>query len=237
MLQSLAFNLFFILWTLFWGVVLAPALLMGRAAVWRVAWLWSHSVLLALRLFCGVRREVRGREHIYADPVIYAVKHQSAWDIFMLATLLFQPAFVLKRSLLLTPLVGFYLLRAEMIPIDRKGKGRAMMQMMEAAKRAIHQGRPIVIFPEGTRAAPGVEARYHPGVAALYRTLNLPVVPVALNSGNFWGRNAFRKRPGTAVIEFLPPIQPGLAPRTFLDELARRIEPASRKLMAQSRND
>jgi len=141
---------------------------------------------------------------------------------------------VMKRELLNIPLYGWYSRRMGMIPIDRRASSTAMRKMLRAAEAAAAQGRPILIFPEGTRSAPGAAARYLPGVAGLYRHLGVPVVPVALDSGLLWGRNALRKHAGTVTIQYLPPIMPGLDRRAFMAELEERIESATAALLAES---
>ena len=128
------------------------------------------------------------------------------------------------------PFFGWLLRRAGMIPVDRAGRASALRDMIGQAKQRTVQGRPLLIFPEGTRTAPGERRPYHPGVAALYGQLGLPVVPVALNSGLFWGRRQFVKRPGTITLEFLPAIPPGLPRKAFMAELERRLEGASARL-------
>jgi 1-acyl-sn-glycerol-3-phosphate acyltransferase len=149
--------------------------------------------------------------------------------------LLDEPAYVLKRELMSVPLFGAYLKRCGMIAVDRQGGGPALKRMLAAARAAAADGRPILIYPEGTRTAPGQRRPYHPGVAALYGDLGLPVVPVALNSGLFWGRRSFRKRSGTITIEFLAPIAPGLPRRVFMERLQGSIEEASARLAADQR--
>jgi 1-acyl-sn-glycerol-3-phosphate acyltransferase len=118
-----------------------------------------------------------------------------------------------------------------MIPVDRQGRASALKRMLASARAAVAQGHPILIYPEGTRTPPGEQRPYHPGVAALYGDLGLPVVPVALNSGLFWGRRSFHKKPGTITIEFLPAIAPGLPRKAFMAELQQRLEGASARLV------
>lgn len=168
------------------------------------------------------------------EPCIIASKHQSAWDTMIFALLIRRPSHILKRELLWVPVFGWYLLRAGGIPIDRKGGAAALKRMIAAARHTISEGRHIVIFPEGTRVAVGARVPYHPGVAALYSQLKVPVVPVALNSGLFWGRRTFVKRPGRIVLEFLEPIPPGLPRREFLEVLQQRIESASADLVTEA---
>src|SRR5204862_2085852 len=134
------------------------------------------------------------------------------------------------RELLLVPFYGWYAARAGSIAIDRRGGAGALRRMVAAARREATAGRPIVIFPEGTRTVPGTRLIYQPGVAALYQALDLPVVPAAVNSGLFWGRRSFVKRPGRIVLAFLEPIPPGLPRVQMMRELETRIEDATRML-------
>jgi 1-acyl-sn-glycerol-3-phosphate acyltransferase len=202
----------------------------GTAAVHRVGRLWVRVTLWLLALVVGLRHRMVGLENLPAGPAIVAPKHQSTWDTLIFALPLRLPAYVLKRELMRIPLFGLYLHCAGMIPVDRAGGGAALKRMVASAKAAAGAGRHLLIYPEGTRTEPGERRPYHPGVAALYGQLDLPVVPVALNSGLFWGRRAFLKRPGTITVEFLPPIPPGLPRRQFIAELESRIETASDRL-------
>ncbi len=133
-----------------------------------------------------------------------------------------DPAIILKRELLWVPIWGWYAAKAKMIAVDRSARGRAIASMVEGAKRVKAEGRPIVIFPQGTRTAVGRYLPYRVGVAVLYKELNVPIVPMALNSGVYWGRRSFRKHSGRIVVEFLPPIQPGLSRDAVMAELESR---------------
>jgi 1-acyl-sn-glycerol-3-phosphate acyltransferase len=161
-------------------------------------------------------------------PCIIAAKHQSAWDIFALSVLLDQPTFVLKKELMHIPFFGWFLRRYGAVPVDRKAGASALRGMLRRAKAEMARGRSVVIFPEGTRVPPGETRAYHPGVAALYRELDVPLVPVTLNSGWFWGRRKFRKKPGTIVVEFQPAIAPGLSRREVMARLSEALERDSR---------
>ena len=196
---------------------------------------WAHGILFLARIICGIRYEVRGTQYITQKPVLYASKHQSAWDTVIFWLLLNKPTFVLKRELLRIPLWGWYLWRMKMIAIDRSAGGAGLKDMLRQAKAAIIDERSIIIFPEGTRTKPGAMPNYHPGIIALYNQLKVPVIPVALNSGIFWGKNAFIKRPGTIIIEFLPPLQPGMAKEQFSTTLQETIENASQKLQYEAK--
>jgi 1-acyl-sn-glycerol-3-phosphate acyltransferase len=229
-LRSLLFNLLFFGWTSVMFLLSLPALLLPAGAVWGLGRVWVCGVLLLLRLAVGLSHEVRGLENRPEGAALFAAKHQSAWDTLIFALLLERPAIVLKQELLSVPLFGWYMRKCRMIPVDRKGRGAALKRMAAAARNRAAHGRPILIFPQGTRVAPGTHRGYQPGVAALYGALNLPVVPVALNSGLFWGRRSFHKQPGRIVLEFLPPIPPGLERREFMNHLEAAIEGAANRL-------
>ncbi|MGH6933657.1 MAG: lysophospholipid acyltransferase family protein [Dongiaceae bacterium] len=230
LLRSLAFNLLFGAWTGFLAVVGTPLLLLPAGATWALGRLWIGGGLALLSAIVGLRHRVIGLEHLPVGSAIYAAKHQSAWDTLVLSVTLDRPAFVLKQELLGVPFFGWYLRRCGMIAVDRQGRAAALKRMLTAAQRAAAAGRPILIFPEGTRVSPGERRPYQPGIAALYTHLELPVVPVALNSGLFWGRRSFRKQSGTITLEFLPAMPAGLPRKGFVKELEDRIESATARL-------
>jgi 1-acyl-sn-glycerol-3-phosphate acyltransferase len=224
LLRSALFNVAFWLWIFVLGIVGLPFALLYRPASYTVARLWAYGSLWLLRVLCGITYEVRGSEHIPQGAALIASKHQSAWDTIIFWALLRRPSFVLKRELIFLPVFGWYLVLLKCIYIDRRSGIKAMKRMLREADIRAKERRPIIIFPEGTRTAPGADAAYHPGVAALYQHLRLPAVPVALNSGRLWPRNGFLKKPGKIVIEFLPPIDPGTPQREFLNLLKKQIE-------------
>ncbi len=229
-LRSLLFQLAFALWTTVLGIAFLPLLLAPPLWMMRLGTFWSAGTLWLLRCCAGLDYEVRGREHLPPGPALIAMKHQSAWDTFAAPVVFHHPAMVMKRELGWIPFYGWYSVKAGMIPIDRSGGARALKAMVAAAKRALAQGRPILIFPEGTRTAPGAHLPYHPGVAALYRQLGVALVPVAVNSGRFWGRRHFLKRPGRIIVEILPAIPPGGERGTVMAELEAGIEAATARL-------
>ncbi len=230
-LRSLLFNIVYLVWTLFCCLAFLPFLLIGGVVVQHVGRPWANGLFGPMRYICGIKSDVRGKEHLTPRPVIYALKHQSAWDIIMVLALINRPTFVLKKELLWLPFYGLYLWRMRMIAIDRSGGRQALKQMKKHALASLHNGRPIVIFPEGTRTAPGTDTHYHPGVGVLYTQMNVPVVPVALNSGLLWRKNAFIKKPGTLTIEFLPAIEPGLPHKEFMETVRSTIETATAALI------
>lgn len=215
------------------GVVCLPLLLGARRPALEAIRLWMKLVLGGLETTCGLRVEVRGRENLPPGPCLIAAKHQGMLDILPPFTYLDDPAFVLKKSLMAIPIFGWYSGAAGMIPIDREGASKTMREMMKAASGAAADGRQVVIFPEGTRKAPGEAPDYQPGVAGLYRELNVPCVPVATNSGRFWPASGLLKWPGTAVFEILPPIPPGLKRAEFMRRLEGEIEAASSRLLSE----
>jgi 1-acyl-sn-glycerol-3-phosphate acyltransferase len=233
-LRSALFNLVFFAWTAFLGIAALPMLLAPRAAVMGLGRWWSWTVIELARLIAGIDYELRGAEHLPRAPAIIAMKHQSAWDTVAVPALFGDAVIVVKRELLWIPCYGWYVRRAGMIPVNRGTGAAALRAMLGHARRVVAEGRLIVIFPEGTRTAVGAKRDYHPGVAALYTQLGLPVVPVAVNSGLFWPRRSFLKRPGRIVVEALAPLPPGLERRTFTAELQSRIETATERLVAEA---
>lgn len=233
-LRSFAFNAAFYVATIAVGLIGLPMLLAPRRQVMRFGRFWALCVLWLLRVLTGLSGEVRGGEHVPGGACLIAMKHQSMWDTLMLPIVLGDPAVVIKRELLFVPLYGWYAARAGSIFIDRKAGAAALRRMVAAARRAAAAGRPVVIFPQGTRTAPGAHVPYQPGVAALYQALRLPLVPAAVNSGRFWGRRSFLKRPGCITMQFLDPIPPGLSRRELMAELERRIEAATTALEAEA---
>lgn len=229
-LRSLAFNVAFFAATGLLGILGLPMVVAPRRWVMRFGRFWSQTVLALLKTIAGLDGEVRGMDRLPPGACLIAMKHQSAWDTLIVPVALSDPAIVIKRELLWVPFYGWYANRAGAIPIDRGGGAGALRRMVPTAQAAAKMGRPIVIFPQGTRTAPGQRAPYQPGVAALYQALALPLVPAAVNSGLFWGRRSFLKRPGRIVLEFLEPIAPGLPRREMMAELEARIETATAEL-------
>jgi 1-acyl-sn-glycerol-3-phosphate acyltransferase len=231
--RALLFNIVFWLGTLVFGIAGLPFLLTPRRTAMRFGRFWAQAVLAALKLIVGLDGEIRGRDNIPPGACLIAMKHQSMWDTLILPPLLGDPAVVIKRELQYVPFYGWYATRAGSIFIDRTGGASSLRRLVAAAKRATAMGRPVVIFPQGTRTAPGQAANtapYQPGIAALYRELGVPLVPAAVNSGLYWGRRAFVKRRGRIVLEFLEAIPPGLPRREVMAALETRIEAASAAL-------
>jgi 1-acyl-sn-glycerol-3-phosphate acyltransferase len=233
-IRSLLFQCLFYLWTTICAVAGLPFMLTPHLWMMRFGTFWSRIALALLKITVGLDHEIRGSANLPAGPMLIAMKHQSAWDTFAAPVLFRLPAMVIKRELGYVPFYGWYALKAGMIPVDRSGGGKALLRMVEDCKRALADNRPILIFPEGTRSAVGAKVRYQAGVAALYSALDVPLVPVAVNSGLYWGRRSFSKRPGRIVVEILPPIAPGGDRRAALKELEARIEGTTNALVAEA---
>ena len=230
-LRSLCFNAGWYAGTTLIALVGAPILLVPRRLVVRWAQFWIRFCLWWLRLTVGLTHRIRGLEHMPAGPVIIASKHQSSWETLAYTLLFPDAAIVLKRELLFIPIVGWAMARAGNIAVERGDGASALRSLLRRSQAVINEGRSIVIFPEGTRVAIGAERPYQVGTAALYRQLKVPVVPVALNSGVFWGRRRFVKRPGVIEVELQPAIPPGLDRKRFMALLHKRIESATVRLV------
>ncbi len=224
--RSLLFNIFFPAWTFSLAIVLLPLLLLPQNIAQYAGKIWAIGVILGLRVICNIKYEVKGVENIPNKPFIVASKHQSAWDTAIFLKILHNPAYILKKELLNVPFFGFHLRSMAMVPIDRSGGSSALKDMIKHIKNRLKKGRSIIIFPEGTRTSPGDPPKYHPGVAFIYmdKEITVPVIPVALNSGEYWGKHSFIKKPGTIVLEYLPQIKKGLNRKEFLKTLEVTIE-------------
>ncbi len=236
-LRSLLFYLvLYTNWVLF--LVLGSWLLLAPRS-WAMAALSLHGdvTVWLLRVICGTKMEVRGREKLLPGPVIVAAKHQAAWETFAIISLMRDPTLVMKAELLSLPIYGRFCRKFELIPVQRELGPAALRQMVREARTRAAQEREIVIFPEGTRKIPGAPPDYKPGVVFLYQDLKVPVCPLALNSGMFWPRRSFLRYPGTIVAEFLDPIQPGLPRQGFMERLQSAIEQASQALCLEARKE
>jgi 1-acyl-sn-glycerol-3-phosphate acyltransferase len=212
---------------------MAPLLLAPRPWMMRAMRIWAQVLIAVMRPICGIRVEVRGREHLPMGAALVASKHQCMFDA--LGTLAIYPdaCFVTKRELFSIPFFGWYCRHSGMIDVDRAGRSRALRQLVSDAQDRMREARQLIIFPEGHRMAPGETGDYQPGVAALYRELGLPCTPVATNSGRHWPAHGIIRRPGVIVYQFLEPIPAGLHRAAFMRTLEDRIETASTALLAE----
>jgi 1-acyl-sn-glycerol-3-phosphate acyltransferase len=229
-LRSLIFNLAFYVNLIILMILGLPMMLFGRKGVFFMARLWGSTSVWLLEIICGLRVEYRGLENIPKGGYIIAAKHQSFLETF--ALLKYSPDFaiIMKKQLMYIPMFGLYLVIGKQIGIDRDRGRTALAQLIEQAGAVLRAGRQVYIYPEGTRRPPGAPPMYKHGVAVLYKETGAPCLPVAVNTGLFWGRRGFRRRPGTAVIEYLPPIPPGLDRDGFLARLQAAIEAACARL-------
>jgi 1-acyl-sn-glycerol-3-phosphate acyltransferase len=236
-LRSVVFNVLFYLNVIVHVIGGLPTFLMPRWATIAIAKSWGRTSNVLLRAVCGITVDFRGLEKIPKGALIVASKHQSVWETLTLVTLLDDPTYILKRELTWIPFFGWYLIKGGMIAVDRGARGRALSSMTEGARKAIEEGRQIIIFPEGTRRAPGAEPAYKHGVVHLYSATGTPCVPVALNSGLFWPRRKFLRYPGTIRLEVLDPIPPGLGKEAFAARLKHDIETATARLVAEGQKE
>jgi 1-acyl-sn-glycerol-3-phosphate acyltransferase len=233
-LRAFLFNVLFYVTTVLLLVLGSPLLFGPRSwAMWALA-LHAKTELWLLKTIVGTKLEVRGREKLPNGACLVAAKHQSAWETFALIPLFRDPAYLMKRELFWIPLHGWFSHKFKMIPVDRDKGPSALRRMLAEAKTRAAAGREIIIFPEGTRRKPGAAPDYKTGVFLLYEALDVPCVPVALNSGLFWPRRSLKRYPGTIIVEFLEPIPPGLSKREFLPRLQQTIETASNRLVAEA---
>lgn len=231
-LRSLLFNICFIIWTaisclfLVWTFAI-PRPLMVKCITW-----YFRGIEPLEKYILGLTYEVRGWENMPNTPCIIAMKHQSAWETFKLFTIFGDVAIVLKRELMFIPFWGWYQAKSGAIPVNRAAKGKAMRGLMDSARKVIEQQkRSIVIFPQGTRIPVGEKRPYRAGVFAMYESLNVPMVPVALNAGLFWPRNSFLKTPGKIIVDILPAIPAGLPRTEIAERLETTLEAASNRLL------
>lgn len=233
-LRSALFNVAFYALFVVMMILGLPLMLLPRAVVTGLIRIWATCSLWLLATICGARLEVRDRALLSKGAVIVAVKHQSFLETFALITVLDDFCYVLKKELLSIPVFGWYLRVSGQIAIDRAKAGGALLALQRAVRKKLAAGRQIIIFPEGTRQPLGAAPVYKPGVAALYMASGVPCTPIALNTGVFWPRKTFLRRPGTIVIQVLQPIEAGLPKRAFLQALENAIEPATDALVAEA---
>ena len=203
---------------------------------WAMAGLALHGRICValLKLICGTKLEVRGHDKLPKSACLVVAKHQSAWDTFALISLFRDPAIVLKDELRWIPFYGWFCVKFQHILVKRDKASAALKSLITQAKDRVAGNREIVIFPEGTRTAPGADADYKPGYVALYEALDVPAVPLALNSGLYWPRRSFLRYPGTIIVELLDPLPPGLPRAAFRRQIETGIEAACARLIAEA---
>ena len=214
------------------AVYFTPWAIVDRRGAFAAVHTYCRWVRFTARVMVGLRSEVRGT--VPTGEALIASKHQSFFDIIMIVSETPRPKFIMKKELTWAPILGWYGLRIGCVPVDRGKRGQAIQQMMDGVSKGRLQPGQLIIYPQGTRVAPGAMKSYKVGTGLLYQQLGQPCTPAATNVGLFWPRTGIYRKPGLAVVEFLPEIAPGLAVEPFMAELERVIEGASNRLMAEA---
>jgi len=237
-LRALLFNVLFFGGTTLLCLSLIPLMVCGRKANQFVGHAWCRLVQFMLRYSVGMRKRIIGLENLPEGPCILIAKHQSAWETITFHTVVPDPAYILKKELTKIPVFGHFLTFSGQIAVDRSAGGSALKDMLKGAAKALEENRQVIIFPEGTRTPPGSSRPYHPGIYALYKAFpETKVIPVALNSGMFWGRHSFMKYGGQVTMELMKPIEPGLDRKTFMKEIKDRIDTRTRELETEAQRE
>ncbi len=231
-IRSLIFNVFLIVWTVVISSLFAPsALLKDNKIISYLGLTWSWVVIKALRYICGIKIQLRGNKKHLAKTCIVACKHQSAIDTIFLLAHMKNAVYVIKKELLNIPFYGWFLAKMGMIPIKRSGGFSSLKKMLQNSEYAITKKKSIIIFPEGTRVKPYESVEYNPGIYALYKRFSsLDTVPIATNSGFFWGKNSWLKNPGEVIFEILDPMPKRLDKEEFMEKIKRSIDMSSNNL-------
>ena len=217
-LRSLVFNGLWGVWTALFGLAIPLLWMAGTPprTVRALTRVWARGVLALLSAVVGIDYEERGRENVTGTPSLIVANHESTWETLAALVLFPDVAIVAKRELQKIPVMGWYLRHSPMILIDRDDGSKALRVMTEQSRAALAAGRSVLIFPEGTRRQADEPVEFRRGVELLYKTLGVPVLPVVVNSGRYWGIAGGPKRPGTLVVAYLPPIPPGLRAKDFV---------------------
>ena len=234
LLRSLVFNVAFYLAFIALMVVGSPCLFLSQKGTLYVVRLWARVSLWLLATICGTKIEFRNISLRPKGAAILAIKHQSFLETFALITVLDDFCYILKKELIAIPFFGWWLKASGQIAIDRAKRGGTLAALQVAVRDKLAAGSQVLIFPEGTRRPVGAPPLYKVGVAALVGSSGVPCVPVALNSGVFWPRRTFVRRPGTIVIEFLPALAANLGKRDLMEAIEGAIEPATDALVAEA---
>ncbi|TVS03769.1 MAG: 1-acyl-sn-glycerol-3-phosphate acyltransferase [Rhodobacteraceae bacterium] len=235
MVRSLVFIVQMYLAMVVLAIVFLPFAITRRDMALRACHTYCRYVRWSAAWMVGLRSEVRGE--VPDGAVLVAAKHQSFFDILIIFGALPRPRFIMKKQLKYAPIFGWYALRLGCVPVDRGKRGQAIKQMVAAVKNGWREPGQLIIYPQGTRVAPGAHLPYKVGTAVLYEQLGQDCVPVATNVGVFWPRHGLYRKPGLAVVEFLPVIEAGEEPRVFLERLEQQVEDASNRLMQEAGYD
>lgn len=231
-LRSLAFTVQIYVMMALMAVVFTPWAALDRRGAFAAVHTWCRWVRWTASWMIGLRSEIRGP--VPDGEVMIAAKHQSFFDIIILVSELPRPKFIMKQELKWAPILGWYALRIGCVPVDRGKPGAAIKAMVERVHSGRQEPGQLIIYPQGTRVAAGASRDYKVGTGLLYQEMGAPCVPVACNVGVFWPRRAIYRKPGLAVVEFLPVIEPGMELRPFMAHLEQVIESRSNALMAEA---
>ena len=233
--RSLAFNIAFYVSLIVQMIVWSPYyFLVSRDRAWLVPKFWARSSLWLMDKIAGTKSEITGVENLPEGSFILAPKHQSFWDAIAFFPYLRDPLYILKRELMWIPFFGWYIAKMRMIPVNRGKRSIALKQVAIDTKREMAHDRQLIIYPEGTRRAPGDEPAYKYGIVELYSQLGLPVVPVAHVAGLWWPRRKFLRYPGTIKAHFLTPIPAGLGKEEFMRRLTSETEAACDQMLVEA---
>ena len=218
-------------WTILMGVLSLPFLFLPSKSIALPAKIWIKGVFICLKYICGVTHEMRGLANLTDEPIIVVSKHQSAFETFALYYYLKESFFIHKKQLFYIPIFGQYLMKHNMVSIDRAGQASTMRKMITDVKKKLDSGSTIIIFPEGTRKKPGAKADYKTGFIGIYNSSKRKLQPVALNSGLFWQKGLKVIKRGHIIIEFLPQINIDLDKKEVLNKVENSIELATKQLL------
>ncbi|SLN66121.1 2-acyl-glycerophospho-ethanolamine acyltransferase [Falsiruegeria litorea R37] len=230
-LRSLIFMIVIYAWMVILGILFLPYAIISKRGALNACKTYARTTIWMARWMVGIRSQVRGTPP--TEQVLIAAKHQSFFDILLIFNAIPHGKFIMKRELLWTPVIGLYAKRLGCIPVNRGKKGAAISKMVKDVAAEFEEPGQLVIYPQGTRVAPGAQKPYKVGTAVLYEGLGDPCVPVAANVGVFWPRTGILRKPGLAIVEFLDPIEPGVAKNTFMKRLETSIETKSNELMRE----
>jgi 1-acyl-sn-glycerol-3-phosphate acyltransferase len=229
--RSLLFSLFQVVVTPFWAIAALLTFPLPPLARYRIISGWSHVMIGAAKRICGIRYRVLGAEHIPQEPCIIVSKHESAWETLAFQVIFPPQVWVVKHELLWIPFFGWGLAMLSPVAIDRKAGARALKQLVDQSRERLQHGFSIVVFPEGTRVAPGTQGVYQVGGAWIAAKTGTPVLPVAHNAGTFWPRKAFVKHPGLITVSIGPLVHAGgEKPAVLMQNIASWIENETRRI-------
>ena len=229
--RSIFFYLLLGIWTIFMGILCLPYLILPSYYLNKPVKIWISGIFILLKYICNITHEIQGINNIPSEAVLVASKHQSAFETFALFYYLPKAIFIHKKQLFYIPIFGQYLKKINMISINRKGGTKTMRQMLKDTRKKSLKGFSIIIFPEGTRKKPGEAPDYKSGFVGIYNEMKTKILPVAVNSGNFWPKQIFLKKSGKIIIKLLPTIESQLPKNQVLEKIQNQIEENTKKII------